>query len=233
MPLIAHRGLSGLERENTCPAFVAAGNRRYFGIETDVRLTKGEQFVLLHDETTDRVTLGKHNLHVGKSNYHDLAPIVLPDLDGTTLRQDIRIPLLTEYIKICQKYDKTCILEVKHPFSETDLKRLVGEVQMAGYIEKVLFISFGLESCVRLRALLPKHPVQWLIGNLPVTDKIIKTLVKHQLDADIYYKRLSQTIADTLHDHGIKVNYWTCDDPADAEKLVGFGVDFITTNILE
>ena len=37
--MIAHRGLSGLERENTCSAFVAAGNRSYFGIETDVHRT--------------------------------------------------------------------------------------------------------------------------------------------------------------------------------------------------
>ena len=28
--LVAHRGLSGLEMENTCAAFVAAGNRSYF-----------------------------------------------------------------------------------------------------------------------------------------------------------------------------------------------------------
>ena len=34
--MIAHRGLSGLERENTCPAFVAAGVKSYYGIETDV-----------------------------------------------------------------------------------------------------------------------------------------------------------------------------------------------------
>ena len=33
--MIAHRGVSGLELENTCAAFVAAGNRSYFGIETD------------------------------------------------------------------------------------------------------------------------------------------------------------------------------------------------------
>ena len=26
--MIAHRGLSGLEKENTCPAFVAAGGQR-------------------------------------------------------------------------------------------------------------------------------------------------------------------------------------------------------------
>ena len=34
--LIAHRGLSGIEQENTCAAFIAAANREsYYGIETD------------------------------------------------------------------------------------------------------------------------------------------------------------------------------------------------------
>ena len=28
--MIAHRGVSGLERENTCAAFVAAGNRETY-----------------------------------------------------------------------------------------------------------------------------------------------------------------------------------------------------------
>lgn len=37
--MIAHRGVSGLERENTCAAFVAAGNRSYYGIETDIHRT--------------------------------------------------------------------------------------------------------------------------------------------------------------------------------------------------
>ena len=34
--MIAHRGLSGIETENTNSAFVAAGNRSYYGIETDI-----------------------------------------------------------------------------------------------------------------------------------------------------------------------------------------------------
>ena len=34
--MVAHRGVSGLERENTCPAFVAAGVKSYWGIETDI-----------------------------------------------------------------------------------------------------------------------------------------------------------------------------------------------------
>ena len=32
---------------------------------------------------------------------------------------------------------------------------------------------------------------------------------------------------------GIKVNCWTVDDPEIAERLVSWGVDYITSNILE
>ena len=38
--MVAHRGLSGIETENTSSAFVAAGNRSYFGIECDIHVTK-------------------------------------------------------------------------------------------------------------------------------------------------------------------------------------------------
>lgn len=42
--MVAHRGMSGLELENTCSAFVAAGNRSYYGIETDVHRTSDGHF---------------------------------------------------------------------------------------------------------------------------------------------------------------------------------------------
>ena len=48
--LIAHRGVSGLECENTAAAFVAAGNRSYFGIETDIWRTADGQFLCNHDD---------------------------------------------------------------------------------------------------------------------------------------------------------------------------------------
>ena len=52
---IAHRGLSGIECENTCAAFVAAGNRSYLGIETDVHITADGNFAVIHDDNTARV----------------------------------------------------------------------------------------------------------------------------------------------------------------------------------
>ena len=62
--MVAHRGLSGIERENTNPAFVAAGNRSYWGIETDVHKTSDGQFVIIHDETTERISAGEYNINV-------------------------------------------------------------------------------------------------------------------------------------------------------------------------
>ena len=121
--MIAHRGLSGIECENTNPAFVAAGNRSYFGIETDVHKTKDGKFVIIHDETTERVSIGKVNIDVEKSNYSEIENIVLPDKDGTFCRKDIKIPLLSEYIKICKKYQKVCVLELKNPFEKADILR--------------------------------------------------------------------------------------------------------------
>ena len=53
--MVAHRGVSGLETENTASAFVAAGNRSYYGIETDVHRTADGQFVVFHDDNTQRV----------------------------------------------------------------------------------------------------------------------------------------------------------------------------------
>ena len=53
--IIAHRGLSGLERENTCAAFIAAANRSYYGIETDVHVTADGKYILIHDDDTTRV----------------------------------------------------------------------------------------------------------------------------------------------------------------------------------
>ena len=230
--IIAHRGLSGIERENTCPALIAAGNRSYFGVETDVHVTNDGKFVIIHDETTERVSLGKYNVNVEKSDYSSIKDIVLPDLDGSFIRQDIRIPLLSEYISICKKYGKMCILEVKNPFTQENISRLVDEIRELDYLDGVVFISFDFNNCVMLRKLLPNSQIQWLTSG-EITDEAIDRLIENNLDLDIHYQRLNKENIEKLHSKNIKVNAWTCDDPAGAEKLVEFGIDFITTNILE
>lgn len=230
--MIAHRGLSGIERENTYPAFVAAGNRSYYGIETDVHKTKDGKFVIIHDETTDRVSGGNVKINVENSNYADLENIVLPDTDGSFGREDIRIPLLADYINICKKYDKVCVLELKNAFSREDICNMVEQIRTLGYLENVIFISFVLENCIILRSILAQNDIQWLIG-VKLKDEDIRILTENHLDLDIHYSFLDSDLIKRLHDLGIKVNCWTCDDADAARNLAQMGVDFITSNILE
>lgn len=230
--MIAHRGLSGIERENTCPAFVAAGNRSYFGIETDVHVTRDGKFVIIHDETITRVSLGESNLNVEECTFDEIKDVELPDLDGSRFRRDIKIPLLCDYISICKKYGKACVLELKNRFKKEDIERMVEEIKNLGYLENVIFISFSYENCADLRALLPDAKIQLLTMDI-VSDNLIELLTKNRLDLDIYYPRISAEWVEKLHELGIKVNVWTCDSKEDAEKLISMGVDFITSNILE
>ena len=84
---------------------------------------------------------------------------------------------------------------------------------------------------VDIRNLLPNQKVQFLISNWE--DDLIERLKAHKLDLDIYYKSLSKDKVKLLHKNGIEVNCWTVDDADDAKKLISWGVDYITSNILE
>lgn len=230
--MIAHRGVSGIERENTCPAFLAAGNRSYYGVETDVHVSRDKQFVVIHDESTKRVSLEAVDINVEQSDYAEFKDIVLPDLDGSLVRGDIRIPLLSEYVSICKKYDKKCVLEVKNRFATEDIETMVKQIDALGYIDGMIFISFSWDNCIDLRRLLPDATIQWLTWEDVSADRI-EEMVANGFELDIYYKRLNKEAIDLFHSKGIKVNCWTVDDKNDAEALVEMGIDYITTNILE
>lgn len=230
--VIAHRGLCGLETENTYPAFVAAGNRSYFGIETDIHKTADSKFVIIHDQTTSRVTNETVNIDVEASCFEALKDIILPDKDGSFERRDIRIPLLKDYLKICKKYEKTAVLELKNNFSENDIENLISEIKEEKYLDNMIFISFSLDNCLALRKALPNSKIQWILGHYN-DEKVFDILVKNRLDIDLRYTALNAKIIKKLHRAGIEVNCWTCNSKEEAQKLVKMGVDYITTNILE
>lgn len=227
--MVAHRGLSGLEKENTCAAFVAAGNRSYFGIETDIHPTIDGRFVCIHDNNIRRV--GIDNLEVETSTFDTLRSVILADTDGVKGRADLRIPTLGEYIRICKKYGKVCVLEVKELFTRENLEKVIEIIKSEDYLASVVFIAFNIENLIILRELLPDQPCQYLISEFP--DDLIETLLKYRLDLDIYYPALTTERVAQLHENGIKVNCWTVDSPEAAEELISWGVDFITSNILE
>lgn len=229
--MIAHRGLSGIERENTCPAFVAAGNRSYFGIETDIRRSGDGKIVIMHDETCERVSLKEYDSIIETSTIDELQKIVLPDKDKTFLRQDIRIPLFKEYLKICKKYEKKSIVELKSEFSEKEIESILKEVKEEYSIDEVIFISFSMQNCLKIRKVSKKAKVQFL--SIVFDEALFETLIENDFGLDIRYTSVNEEIVKKMHRHALEVNVWTCDSKKEAEELAKMGVDYITTNILE
>lgn len=227
--VIAHRGVSGLEMENTLAAFVAAGNRSYFGIETDVHVTGDGKFAVFHDDRTNRVS--DADMVVEESTLEALQSIALYDKQAGKYRTDLRIPVLAEYIDICKKYDKKAVLELKNRMEPEYIARIVEGIKEQEYLENVIFISFSWENMIELRKLLPEQKLQYLISKWE--NSLLEKLVAEKIDLDIYHKALTKEIVRILHEKQVEINCWTVDDPADAEIYAAWGVDYITSNILE
>ncbi|MBQ8496005.1 MAG: hypothetical protein IJ489_00920 [Clostridia bacterium] len=227
--IVAHRGLSGIETENTNAAFVAAGNRSYYGIETDIHRTADGKFVVCHDDDLKRIA--GVNLPVESTNLAELQSIVLFDKEGTKGREDLRVSVLENYTSICKKYEKHCVLELKSDFTDEEISAIIDIIKSFDYLESVTFISFIYSNITKIRKILPTQSVQFLFSKFD--DEIIAKLIADRIDVDVHYKALTKEIIDLLHANGLKVNCWTVDDKEVAEELSAWGVDYITSNILE
>ena len=227
--MVAHRGVSGLELENTNSAFIAAGNRSYFGIETDVRRTSDGKYILLHDNDTERVGIDK--LFPEQTTFETLRALNLRDKNGKRGRADLHLCSLEEYIETCKKYEKKCILELKGGYTAEWLAEMIGIIRNIGWLENVIFISFSLDNLIKVRALLPEQKIQYLTGEF--NENIFNALKQYKLDLDIWMNGLHEEDVKTLHEAGIEVNVWTVDKKEDGDRLVEWGVDYITSNILE
>lgn len=228
--MVAHRGCSGLETENTAAAFLAAGNRSYFGIETDVRKTRDGAYLLHHDNTLQRLT--GEEITVEETDFSILRDLPLVDkLSGTRCRGDLCLATLQEYILICKRYEKIAVLELKNSFVEQDIYEICDIIKEMDYLDRTVFIAFNYDYLVYLRRKLPTQPAQFLISEF--TPDLIDRLKAQNLDLDIRHTALTAEHVALCHENGIKVNCWTVDDPDRARELADMGVDFITSNILE
>ena len=229
--IVAHRGLSGLEAENTAAAFVAAGNRSYYGIETDIHRTADGKFVAIHDDTTSRVA--KKKAAVNKLKYEDIAAGVrLNGMDDDLgPRADLVPPLLEDYISVCRRYGKHSVLELKDGFTLPELEKIIKIIDKAGHLKDTTFITFVPENIYGLRDILPNQSVQALTDR--VDDMIMEGIVKYNVDIDVLFRALDEEKVKLLKSHGKIINCWTVDSLEDASRMIDLGVDFITSNILE
>ncbi len=226
--MIAHRGMSGIELENTNAAFIAAGNRSHFGIETDVHKTADGKYIIIHDDNTGRVAT--EDISVEGSNFDTLRNLTLIH-KGDSTRKELCLPTLKEYVNTCKRYEKVGVLELKNEFTYEEIGEIIGEIKECDYIENIIFISFCFDNLVRVRQYLPCSVVQFLVDDF--TQDLPDRLVEQKFDLDIHYKALTKENIDLLHSKGIKINCWTVDTAEEGQQLIDWGVDYVTSNILE
>ena len=226
--MIAHRGVSGLEFENTNAAFVAAGQRSYYGIETDVHITADGKIIVVHDDDLKRIA--GLDIVVEEATFEVLRKVRLKDFDGLP-REDLCLPSLDEYIRICKKYDKQSILELKNPMPKEKVWEIVETVKELGWYERTTFISFSQENLVALREKYADANAQYLTGEC--SEEEIAFMLENNLDADLCGYCVTPEKVAKLHQAGKVVNVWTLDSLEHAEMAKALQVDMITSNILE
>ena len=227
--MVAHMGAKGLETENTVAAYVASANRSYYGIETDVHITKDKRVIAIHDENAKRVS--GVDILVEESNFDDLRKIRLFDNNGN-VREDLCMPSLEDYISVCKRYGKIAVLELKNRMADEDVYMIYDIIEGMGYNDSTVYISFSIENLHAIRKKNPTQTVQYLIGkNVP--EDLVDTLKEYKYDLDIYFEAITKELLDACHAIGVLVNVWTVDKVEKAEELVDMGIDFITTNIIE
>lgn len=227
--MVAHRGAALINTENTLKAFNFSAKRTYVGLECDVHPSRDGLIVISHDSNLKRVS--GTDLYIPNYDYEDIKKVKFIDINTNSLSDELYAPLLKDYLKVCKENGKVAVIELKETIKEKDLyevKRIVEEENM---MDNVIFISFFVGYLVKLRGLLPQVEMQFLTEVFNST--VLDICVQYNLGIDANYKIMTKEIIDLYHKNNLKVNVYTVNDLEVALKLISYGIDYITSNILE
>ncbi len=209
---IAHRGEPVGHRENTLPAFEAAAAAGADMVEIDLRRTRDDAIVVLHDQTLER--LWGRAASVGDVDLADVAALG----EG-----DVRIPTLPAVL------DAVALpLMVDFTRRETVAGGLQA-VQEAGALDRCLFVTGNVAALRQLRDLsaAARIGLTWLDGPEP------PLALLRDLRAE-YWNPMADLVTPegvaAVHHGGLRVSTWTVDAPEEMTRVLEAGVDAVVSN---
>lgn len=227
--LVAHRGFSGIEPENTLEALQAAGEAGFYACEFDIHATADGRWVLMHDSDIARTSNGEGL--VGDMTYEQLSQFSIDSGNGIDkyTQGSVVIPTLEQALDVLAQYDTIPEIEVKTA-TDAALDTLVDILTARGILQEVIVIDFSLEHLQYLRSINTELTLLHLTGTL--NDKEIENCVASGMDGIAFEgnanKNLSY-IAKAL-DENLILSSWTIDNPQRAQLLYDCGIPYITTN---
>ena len=223
---IAHRGKHDKYFENTINAFKEAARGDFFGIETDIHLTKDNYWVVHHDP--DFLSDGKKYV-IAEMNKDDVIKL---HLDNDQNDKDAYIPLFEDYLAICKANGKRPIIEIKPKNPKLKyLKQLVKYIDGYMGIGNVHFIAFYPWPLIKLRLKYGKKVHLQMLLEPDHYQMLHKWAKFYKMDIDIEDKLLTQELMDLFHKKNLKVNAWCVDDIETLRRFEEMGIDYITTNV--
>lgn len=234
--IIAHRGESFIAPENTVAAVDLAYKKGDDAVEIDVRLTKDNHIVVIHDAHTWRVS-GKLKW-ISRNSLKALKKLDVGSYKGNEYRGE-KIPSLDQILDLVSS-DKKIIIEIKSnqkiiPF----LKDILNKYSFNN--DQIEIISFNLRTLLKVKEQIPQHDVLWIhsldyywIRKVfkPSLKRIIKKAKKYKINGlDVWAgDMLNKKAIERIKAAKLKIYTWTVNSPQKAKCLFKNGVGGITTD---
>ncbi len=221
---IAHRGASLLATENSFESFRKALDLGYRIIETDIHSSKDGTAYIFHDATLERLTgenlkisdlndididslkLNKSSIIPRLSNVFEEFPEGLFNLDAKTWES---IMPIASVIKKMGCHSRVCI----GSFNHKRINAIIGEL--------------GVETCHSMGT---RDVIKFYLGaqiqrNQSFTSQCIQLPIK-QFGISL----MTEKVLKYARKLGIKIHFWTINDPVTMQKLLELNVDGIMTD---
>lgn len=215
--IVGHKGAAGYAPENTLTSFREAIKIGCDRTELDVRLTKDNQLVVIHDREVSKLTDG-----IGL-----VSEMSLTELKKLRCSGNEYIPTLQEVIDVCR--DK---IDLQIELKAEGTPQLVNELIMNNSLEKqVVITSFNSSWLAEIKTLNPKLPV----GLLFYTDEVMVNIwnLINNIPLDFlapFSGIITKDFVGEVHNLGKKVYAYHVNNKELGDKLIAMGVDEIGTD---
>jgi glycerophosphoryl diester phosphodiesterase len=211
---VGHRGARAYEPENTLRSFKKAIELGVDAVELDVRRTKDDELVVIHDAEVSKTTNGK-----GLVN-----ELTLKEIKQLNTAKGEKIPTLEEALNFLNKKVKV-IIELKEIGYEDKVLSLIIE---KGLEKNVIIVSFHEEALRKVRKI--SNEIE--TGLIYVQHKNpIKAALELKANYLLPLYRFVHTAnVQKAHENGLKVIVWTINTQEEASEYAKKGVDGIASD---
>jgi glycerophosphoryl diester phosphodiesterase len=210
---VAHRGDPYRVRENTIDSLRSALDRCADAVEIDVRLTRDGTPVLLHDATLTR--LWEHE--------RPLSALSADELRGLT---GGGVPTLAE--ALAATGGSRIMLDLPGVSDARAARRVVDAVREAGADERVYYCA-DAPAMLAVRAADPAAEIALTWTSLAPPRPALLDAVRPRW-LNYRFSLVDRDLVAQVHRGGRLLSVWTPDTRRSMRRLIGLGVDSITTN---